>query len=113
MISRDDRKAAAAAWKERKASAGIYVLRCLPTGQVWVGRATDLEAAEQRLRFSLRMASTPHRSLLAAAREHGERAFTFEAVERIGDDDSSPEFVQSRLKTRVRHWQAELGAEPL
>jgi hypothetical protein len=113
MISREDRKAAVAAWKERKPPAGIYALRCLPTGQVWVGRATDLDSVERRLRFALRTASTPHRSLLAAAREHGEEAFTFEAVERFEDEDSSPEFVRSMLKSRVRHWQAELGAEAI
>jgi ribosomal protein L34 len=113
MISRDDRKAAVAAWKERKAPAGIYALRCLPTGQVWVGRSTDLEASERRLGFALRMASTPHRSLLAAARAHGEEAFAFEVVERLEDEDASPEFIQSRLKSRVRHWQGELGAEPI
>ncbi|MEO7177505.1 MAG: GIY-YIG nuclease family protein [Allosphingosinicella sp.] len=113
MISRDDRKAAAAAWKERKAPTGIYALRCLPTGQVWVGQSTDLEAVERRLRFALKMASTPHRSMLAAARAYGEEDFAFETVERFEDDDSSPEFVKFRLKARVRHWQAELGAEPL
>jgi hypothetical protein len=113
MISRDDRKAAVKAWKERKAPTGIYALRCLPTGQVWVGRSTDLDAAERRLRFAIRLASTPHRSLLAAAREHGEDAFVFEIVERLEEDDSSPEFVQSVLKSRVRHWQTELRAEPL
>ena len=113
MTSRDDRKAAVAAWRERKAPAGIYVLRCLPTGQTWVGRATDLEAAERRLRFSLRMNSTPHRSLLAAAREHGEESFTFETVVRIEEENASPEFIQSRLKSRLRHWQAELGAEAI
>jgi hypothetical protein len=113
MISRDDRKAAAAAWKERKAPTGIYALRCRPTGQIWVGRATDLEAAERRLGFALRMASTPHRTLRAAALEHGEAAFAFEIVERFEEDESSPDFVRSRLRSRVRHWQSELGAEPI
>jgi hypothetical protein len=113
MKNREDRKAAVAAWKERKAPTGIYALRCRPTGQIWVGRSTDLEAAERRLGFALRMGSTPHRSLRAAAIEHGEAAFAFEIVERFEDDDSSPDFIRSRLKTRIRHWQSELGAEPI
>ena len=102
-----------AAWRERKAPTGIYALRCLPTGQIWVGRSTDLEATERRLGFALRMASTPHRTLLAAAREHGEAAFAFEVVERFEDDDCSADFVRSRLKSRIRHWQSALGAEPI
>lgn len=102
-----------AAWRERKAPTGIYALRCAPTGQIWVGRSTDLEAAERRLRFALRMKSTPHRTLLAAAREHGEAAFAFEIVERFEDDDCSPDFIRSRLKSRIRHWQSELAAEAI
>jgi hypothetical protein len=33
-----DRKAAVAAYKERKSACGIYALRCGPSGEVWVGR---------------------------------------------------------------------------
>jgi len=113
MISRDERRSAAAAWKERRAPAGVYALRCKPSGQVWVGRATDLEAVERRLQFAIRMASTPHRALLAAARAHGENAFAFETLERVDEKDASPELIQALLKSRAVHWRSELAAEPL
>ena len=92
---------------------GVYALRCAPTGQVWVGRASDLESVEKRLRFAVKMASTPRRSLLAAAREHGAEAFSFEALERIENEDASPELVWAMLKGRAEHWRAALGAEAL
>jgi len=107
------RKAAASAFKERPDEPGIYALTCTPTGEQWVGRAPHLPSAETRLRFSLRMASTPHRSLAAAARAHGEAAFRFEVVERIETEDSSPELIRARLKSRLDHWRETLGAQAI
>lgn len=33
----DRRKAAIVAYKERKPVAGVYAVRCAPTGEIWVG----------------------------------------------------------------------------
>jgi hypothetical protein len=104
------RKAAAAAFKERKSQPGIYALTCRPTGERWVGRASDLATIWNRLSVALRMASTPHRSLQAAAREHGEPAFDFEVLERFDEPDASPALVGAILKRRLEHWRDSLGA---
>ena len=104
------RKAAVAAFKERKSEPGIYALTCRPTGERWVGRASDLATIRNRLSIALRLASTPHRSLQAAAREHGETAFDFEVVERIDEADASPALVWAILKRRLDHWRDSLGA---
>ncbi|MBV9929319.1 MAG: GIY-YIG nuclease family protein [Alphaproteobacteria bacterium] len=112
-MNRDEKKAAAAAWKERKAPAGVYALRCTASGQCWVGRATDLDAIEKRLMFSVRMASTPHRTLLAAARAHGGEAFAFERLELFEDEDAGPELRDALLKKRAEFWREELGAQAL
>jgi len=107
------RKAAVSAYKERKSEPGIYALTCRPTGEKWVGRAPDVGAVENRLRFTLRTASTPHRSLAAAARVHGEAAFGFEIVERIDPEQASPELIAARLRTRLDHWREALAAEAI
>lgn len=104
------RKAAVAAFKERKSEPGIYALTCRPTGQHWVGRASDLATIWNRLSVALKMASTPHRSLQAAAREHGAEAFAFEVVERIDEADASAALIGAILKRRLDHWRDELGA---
>lgn len=109
-MRQDERKAAAAAFKERRSEPGIYALTCRPTGERWVGRAPDVATIENRLGFALRMASTPHRSLQAAARAHGAEAFDFEIVERIDEPDSSPALVAAILKRRLEHWRDTLGA---
>ena len=39
-----ERKAAIAAWKERKpAPAGIFSLTCTADGQIWIGESRNLE----------------------------------------------------------------------
>ena len=42
-------------YKDRKTVPGIYAIRCLPEGQVWVGRAPDVATIQNRLWFGLRM----------------------------------------------------------
>jgi hypothetical protein len=105
-----DRKAALAAYKERKVVAGIYLLRCLATGQRWAGQAPDLSTIRNRVWFMLRHGSHRGRSLQAAWNANGEDAFTFEELERL--DEKALEAGRERvMKARLAHWCAELGAE--
>jgi hypothetical protein len=108
-MNRDDKKAAAAAYKERKAVAGIYALRCAPTGQRWVGRALDLSTIQTRLWFTLRQGATPHRILLDAWKAHGADSFIFEELERL-DEEALGYVRDAALKDRLAHWRAELNA---
>ena len=45
----DDRKAAIAAYKKRKSAAGIYAVRCAPTGESWIGQTLNLETIQNRI----------------------------------------------------------------
>ncbi len=108
----EDRKAAVAAYKERKIVAGIYAVRCVPTGQSWAGRALNLGTVQNRLWFTLRQGGNPHRNLQAAWREHGAEGFAFEEIERLDEEDLA--YVRDRiLKDRLAHWCASLGAEAI
>ena len=78
----EDRKAAVAAHKERKAVAGIYVVRCAATGQQWVGSAPDLATIWNRLSFALRQGTHFRRTLQAASQDHGANIFALEIVKR-------------------------------
>jgi len=105
----DDRKAAVDAYKERKVAAGIYAVRCEPSGECWVGRAPDLATIQNRLWFTLRQGSNPHRSLQAAWREHGPEAFAFAILEQLEDEDIA--YVRERaLKDRLANWATVLRA---
>ena len=49
-----DRKAAIAAYKERKTVAGIFVIRSQASAERWVGAAPNLEKIQNRIWFTLR-----------------------------------------------------------
>src|SRR3569832_1369107 len=109
-MKRDDKKAALAAYKERKAEPGIYAVRCAPTCQVWIGAAPELSAIWNRVSFALRQGEQPPASLQAAWREHGPDSFTFEPVEALTDE----QLVCGRyrmLMERRAHWCEALNAE--
>lgn len=105
-----DRKAAVAAYKEQKVAAGVYVVRCAPTGQAWVGSAPNVATVWSRLSFTLRQNGHKGRSLQDAWTAHQPEDFSFEAVETL--EDEADAYVQgSLLRERVAHWKAELEAE--
>ena len=106
----EDRKAAVAAYRERKVLAGIYLVRCLVTGERWAGQAPDLSTIRNRVWFTLRHGDHRGRSLQTAWTRHGEAAFAFEELERL--DEKALEAGRERvMKARLAHWCAELGAE--
>lgn len=107
-----ERKAAIAAYKERKVIGGIYAVRCLETGRRWIGWAPNLETIQNRLWFALRVGTSPHRALQSAWNERGGENFVLEEVERL--DDELLAFVRDRIvKERHAYWCAALGAEAI
>lgn len=107
-----DRKAAIAAYKERKTIAGIFVVRCTGTNEAWVGQAPNLETIQNRIWFALRQGSHPCRSLQAAWNAHGDAGLTFGECERLEDEENG--YVRSALlKERALHWRTGLKAEAI
>lgn len=105
-----ERKAAIAAYKERKTVAGIFVVRCAVSGEAWVGQAPNLETIQNRIWFSLRQGSHTCHSLQAAWNAHGETGLTFGECERLEDEETA--YVRNALlRERLLHWRAELKAE--
>lgn len=105
----DDRRAARAAYKERKTVAGIYAVRCPPAGKVWVGQAQNVDTVRTRLWFGLRLGTSMHRDLQAAWSEHGAESFAFEVLEAMEEEDIA--YVRDAvLKERMLDWRARLGA---
>lgn len=107
-----DKKQAIAAYKERKPIFGIYLVRCVTSGEVWIGQSPTLDTIQNRIWFALRLGSSPHASLQTAWREHGAENFVFEVVEQL-DDEDSPYFRDDLLKRRLEHWRSKLQAMPL
>lgn len=104
------RKAAVAAYKERKIESGVYAIRCRSSDQLWVGIALDLSTIQNRLWFELRHGSNSHRSLQDAWDAHGGEMFTLEVVERLTDDDDPGYSRAAALKRLHEKWIAKLNA---
>ncbi len=111
-MNSDQKKAAIAAYKERKAAAGIFAITCTVSGQNWVGSAPDLAKIQNRIWFALRHNSHRQQSLQAAWAAHGPDAFRFEALEALEEEELG--FVRDRLLQEKRSsWCARLGADVL
>lgn len=107
-----DRKAAIAAYKERKTIAGIFVVRCAVTNEAWVGQAPNLETIQNRIWFTLRQGSHPCRSLQAAWNAHGDAGLTFGECERLEYEENG--YVRNALlNERALYWRTELKAEAI
>ncbi len=114
MIDRMARKAALSSYKERKVVAGVYAVRCKPSGECWVGQTPDLSKIQNRIWFSLRHGRGRHPALQAAWQEHGADAFAFEVVEELADQDELSAYVRAQvLKARHAFWLKELGARAI
>ena len=83
-----DRKAAIAAYKERKTFAGVFVIRCKASTQAWVGQTPNLEKIQNRIWFTLRQGSHTCRTLQAAWTAHGPDSLTFEECERLEEEET-------------------------
>jgi hypothetical protein len=76
-MDRSERKAAVSAYKERKAVAGVYAIRCAATDGQWVGAAPDLSTIWTRRSFELRQGVEMNRAIQSAWNIHGPESFTF------------------------------------
>ncbi len=111
-MDRQERKAAIAAYKERKPAWGVYAIICTATSEAWVGCSLNVDTQKNRTWFELGQGRSRHASLLAAWRRHGEREFRFEELDRLRDD--FPEFARDdELKKRQALWRSRLGASAL
>jgi len=111
-MERRERKAAIAAYKERKPAWGVYAIICTATGAAWVGHSVRVDTQKNRIWFELGLGKSPHASLQAAWNEHGEREFRFEELDRLREN--FPEFERDdELKKRQALWQSRLQASAL
>ena len=98
-------------YKERKSVAGVYAVRCAPSGEIWTAGSRNIDAQQNSLWFGLRNGGHINRAMQAAWAIHGEAGFSFEVLERIDDDALTPQGVLDHLKVRQRHWLETLGAK--
>ena len=109
---RGDRKAAIAAYKERKVIGGVYAVRCTATGEVWVGRWPNLATIQNRIWFTLRQGSHPNPDLQKSWQHNGAEHFRFDILEQM-EEEASTYVRDSLLKDRAAHWRSTLAARSI
>lgn len=108
----EEKRAARDAYKERKSVAGIFAVRCVPTGQVWVGQSPNLGSAQNRLHFMLKFGNDDLSGLKEVWTTLGADSFTFEELEQLEEEETV--YVRDKLlKERLVYWIAKLGAAHL
>lgn len=112
MTKTTDRKAAIAAFKKRKVEAGIYAVKCLASGEVWVGRSPNIDSVQTRIWFTLRTGGSSFPEMQKAWDDHGAGSFSFEVLERL-EEKPSAYLRDAELKERATHWRAALGADAI
>jgi hypothetical protein len=107
-----DKRAARAAYKDRKPSCGIYAVKCAASRQIWVGATPTLETIQNRIWFGLRLGNSPQRLLQQAWADHGEAQFSFVELERLDVEDKGY-VLDAQLKDRAGFWRAHFKADPI
>jgi hypothetical protein len=92
-----------------KATPGVFALRCMPTRQVWVDAAVNLEAARNGLWFFLGHGLHRDAALQLAWRTHGESAFRYEVLETVEPEHTAPP-APDVLQRKKEEWTVKLKA---
>ena len=112
MPSNASKKESIRAFKERKPLLGVYAVRCLATGRVWVGTSRNLDATKNGCWFMLRSGSHQEKSLQAEWNTRGEEVFEYKILDFL-DEDVHPLQIADLLKEKKSTWVARLEASPL
>lgn len=107
---KSDRKQILRDYRERKAPAGVFAVRCATTGQAWVGTTADLSTRQNGVWFALKLGSHPNRDLQAVWKAEGESAFAFQVLETLPEEERSAYEQASKLKDLDAAWRERLGA---
>lgn len=111
-MDRQERKAAVAAYRQRKPGFGIYAVICTATGEVWVGASRTVDTLKNRIWFELGAGTHTNAALQSAWAAHGAAEFRYEELDRLRDD--FPDFERDdELKKRRALWQTRLRAARL
>jgi hypothetical protein len=103
-----DKKAAKLTYKASRRPAGVFAIRNLVNGKVFVGSSADLGAIFNRIRFQLYGGSHPSKALEADWKRYGTGKFEFEILEELSPQaDASYDFTAD-LETLEDIWLEKL-----
>jgi hypothetical protein len=95
-------------YKEAGPAAGVYAIRNLAEGRVYLGASMNVEGALNRARFELRQRGHRHKALMADWLRLGEAQFAFEVVDVLKKRDDPAFDAKAELADLLQLWRTEL-----
>ena len=110
MAKRDKRRAELKrAYKEAPRQAGVYQIKNLESGKVFLGSSTNLHGPLNRHRFMLSINRHPNAALQADFDRLGADAFAFEILEVVKPSDDPAFNLDDELTLLEQIWLEKLG----
>lgn len=103
-----DKKAAKLEYKASRRPMGVYLIRNLVNGKVFVGSTMNLDAVFNSIRFKLYAGAHPSKSLEADWKEYGTGKFEFEVLEEIFPREDANYDYAADLETLEDLWLEKL-----
>lgn len=113
-MDKNDRKAALAAYKQRKITGGVFQIVNIKTGRRLLMSDADLKGSENRFRFSQMNGSCTYGRLTADWLRFGAEAFRFETLEELEKkEDQTDEAFREDLALLEEIWRERNRGETL
>ena len=90
---------------------GVYALRCDAADKIWIAATRNLDKQKNSLWFMLANGGHPNRAIQSAWNAHGEKAFLYEILEEVTDENEL--VLDLLLKEKAQQWRVALKAEPV
>ncbi len=91
-------------YKERHQPAGIYQIRNIATGRVFLGSSLDLDGVLNSHRFRLQSGLHPNEAMQKDWRERGEGDFRFEILDTVPAAAYENDTIEDELKLLEEIW---------
>jgi len=89
---KEDRKAAIRKYKQTIQPMGIYQIRNLASGKIYIDSSKNLNGALNSARFQLNIGSHPNQILQADFKQLGEKQFAFEILDQLPPKKDDPAY---------------------
>lgn len=97
-------------YKNRKPEMGVISLRCLATGETFLGISKDSRADFNSLRCKLSTGWHPNKRLEELWHQYGESGFEFSVVQVLKYEDPGADHTEELEEMRERYLAADSGA---
>ncbi|MFT9850383.1 GIY-YIG nuclease family protein [Aneurinibacillus sp. REN35] len=101
-------------YKQKSAPMGVYQIKNLTTGKIFIGSCPNLEAMKNRQWFELNMGSHQNTELMADWKTYGEDNFSFEILEQLkpaegtAGNQQHPRVYRKQLQEMEEKWLQKL-----